>query len=72
MVTEQEKEIIRLLAGTLNALGMDNDTIIIIIEAMYHRIELMYKLMNYISDHPTITADEAETEAERLIQTTHK
>lgn len=69
MVTEKEKEMIRLLSGTLNALGMDKDTILIIVEAMYHHIELMDKLMHYIANHPTATADEAEAEAVRLLNT---
>ena len=69
MVTRQDEEIIRILSVTLNALEMDRDTITIIILGMYHHIELMYNLMNYIADHPTVTADEAEKEAVRLIKT---
>ena len=66
-MTEKEREMVRLLAGTLNALGMDKDTLIIILEAMYPRTDLMYKLMQYIVDHPMITADEAERQAVKLI-----
>lgn len=67
-MTTAEREMVQLLAGTLNALGMDKDTLIIILEAMYPRMDLMYKLMQYIADHPEITADEAERRAVQLIK----
>ena len=68
-MTAAEREMVQLLAGTLNALGMDKDTLIITLEALHPRFDLMHKLMQYIADHPTITADEAERQAVKLIKT---
>ena len=67
-MTETERDLVEILAGTLNALGMDKDTLIITLEALHPRFDLMYKLMQYIADHPEITADEAERQAVQLIK----